>query len=571
MLRAVIIFFCILRSGQALAAPFDLLIAGFGGYGSCSLGYNGHQVAREAAKLQAFLATSKAVHAQLLLSCFDNVHNTVSTHIGDASQFSALSFEDLRLKVESLARKTKQKRVILIGHSHGGWLAMHTASQLAPDIALSFLVTIDPISREACPPLLFGSGLAAKLVGDPYRHSCEQFPPDITDEVQFALARRSKGWLHLYQTRTSHLHSSGSVRAHVSREMVYPQIELNEAHSFIAEDPDAWHLIRAAVYQDQPMPPQTIPAGPAPAGPATLFNLPQGLFSARVFMRYRKSTAVFYPRSRKTDVALFQPNVEPILGANAKISANIGVGYGQSLPFVRTRTKRRGVTRQRVLDLHYVKDRWGVDLFLHDYKSLFRERFPQRDTTIFGDTLFRSGGDTAVFPNMRMRGIGLDALYTLWPERFSYLAAMSQRVIPTSSGWSPTVFATLRYNELSNPDPILPADIGSDPRYRFMSGYHDVSFTVLPGLAGIFVMDSWYVSMLATYGYGIQHFNFKGAPTHSPDQAVAKTNIQGALGTNRGNAFFGIMGYYSNMSRSGKSFGVYESLSSVELFLGKHF
>jgi len=86
-------------------------------------------------------------------------------------------------------------RIVIIGHSYGGWTAMKSAFAVGTNIDL--LVTIDPISLEKC---THGSWI---MKGD----YCKMFPPDFETFRLESLASLTGEWLHFWQTQQASLHS----------------------------------------------------------------------------------------------------------------------------------------------------------------------------------------------------------------------------------------------------------------------------------------------------------------------------------------------------------------------------
>jgi hypothetical protein len=562
----------------AAPAPPDLVIAGFGGYGSCGYGPLDHPVAAKARELAHQLQEKRRLSATLLLSCFGATPGdpdvTEVEEPGGAAVTTPRTVEDLAARLTVLARGSRQQRVIVAGHSHGGWLAMQVALALPRDVHVAFLVTIDPISRVKCDPLRFAATVAAKTIGDPHHDYCESFPPDVSVAQQSALAGRTLGWLHFYQTQTQDLHSSGAALAHRSRRVEFStgQTGGSMEHAYIAGAPEVWRDVTAAALNDAAVPVAADPNLQAPTGSdAPLFLLPDAIRSWRLLSRYRKATAVFYPRrGDKSHAVVYQPNVAPVAGVDLEVSANLGVEYDRSLPMLQRRSKL-GSTSASAFDLHYVRERFSVDLYLHDYHSLFRETYNRHDVRPFRDALFGGVDDATVFPSMRLTGAGLDGVFTLWPDRFSNLAAMSQSVIPLRGGWSPVAVASLRYSTLSNDAPILPPGFFNMPGWEDFAGLRAWSATLLPGAAGVVVKGPWYLAAIGAYGYGYQHFEADRAPLGSPDQAVADTALQGSVGYSNLAHFMGLTAFYGSLASDAGNLGVFQTLSSVEAFYGRRF
>gem|GEM_PF-844146 len=101
-------------------------------------------------------------------------------------------------------------RLILIGHSYGGWTAMTVAEQVArkstrSESVVAGLVTIDPISRKNCTYTSW--------------NNCVTAPADFTEERLEFLRYASKYWANFFQRKTPWLHSSRISQAHFNKEL----------------------------------------------------------------------------------------------------------------------------------------------------------------------------------------------------------------------------------------------------------------------------------------------------------------------------------------------------------------
>jgi pimeloyl-ACP methyl ester carboxylesterase len=75
----------------------------------------------------------------------------------------------------------------VIGHSYGGWTAMHSALKISGPIRS--LTTIDPISPLKCTPV------AARTGSD----ECKKFPSDIEPTMLQSLHEKTAVWQHYWQ------------------------------------------------------------------------------------------------------------------------------------------------------------------------------------------------------------------------------------------------------------------------------------------------------------------------------------------------------------------------------------
>jgi len=115
-------------------------------------------------------------------------------------------------------------RVVIIGHSYGGWRAMHLASSqqtLAYVRAPIQLVTVDPISKANCT--------------NPFMPGCRQAPADFGEQELATLHARTQ-WLNVVQT-PGFIASDEIPAAHVN-------LKLRAASHFtIVTNPTLWQAV----------------------------------------------------------------------------------------------------------------------------------------------------------------------------------------------------------------------------------------------------------------------------------------------------------------------------------------
>lgn len=535
-------------------AMADSVVVGFGGYASCRRGELEHPVAR------GVLGLVRTIEARALIACFG------LTSSDPVVEGASTTLPELVAKIVTMARATRTRQVVIIGHSHGGWLALQVALRLPVDVQLAYLVTLDPISLLYCGPLEFASIAPAEAIGDPHSLDCQRFPRDVDESQQASIAKRSLGWLGYHQAQTMKLRSSAPKWAHRAREVVLP-VEDGEAHQAIADDPGIWREIAEVVRAGRALP-EAVPAiTPSPPAQAA-FALPELYRSWHVGLRYRKAAVGFLPRLGRGDEArVFQPNAEPFVVLDHNLSVNVGLSYARTVPFLKARDQQLGHTEAQVFDAHFRQGRWGFDFFAHDYRSLFADHVHRGDLRPFRDAAFGGVDRPDVLPTMRLVGGGVDALYTLWPAQFSQIAAMSPAVVPLRSGWSPIGVLSLRSAALSHDRPLLPAGFAGDQAPLGPNSYRSRSLAALPGLAGLVVQSSWYAAAFAAYGFGYQHIAFDKVY----DLPATSTSARGSLGYFTEDGFAGVVGYYGAINSSAGALNVNETLSSVEVFAGRRF
>jgi pimeloyl-ACP methyl ester carboxylesterase len=118
----------------------------------------------------------------------------------------------------------KERPVLMIGHSFGGWLAMQLVQRL-PRGRVRGLVTFDPISLKHCTPDVYATSVenyrdalnsrpeeqrdkvnAEALAVQNSAEGCREFPKDI-DVKQLLQFVGADAWFHYYQTKDILLHS----------------------------------------------------------------------------------------------------------------------------------------------------------------------------------------------------------------------------------------------------------------------------------------------------------------------------------------------------------------------------
>jgi len=114
----------------------------------------------------------------------------------------------------------------MIGHSHGGWLAIKNTLALANEVSVDALFSSDPISRVYCrPPAITG---------------CTGFPQDITKDNQEEVKGTTGYWLNAWQSQTFYLHSGPSGSAD-------DNMKISAGHTAMDNHVDLWAKIDAKV------------------------------------------------------------------------------------------------------------------------------------------------------------------------------------------------------------------------------------------------------------------------------------------------------------------------------------
>jgi len=111
------------------------------------------------------------------------------------------------------------QRLIIAGHSYGGWLSMQMAHKLIHQRQVGGLFTIDPISAEEC--------------NVQTREGCQRAPEDLDASERQRIADWTGYWKNFYQERSDLLHSGKIIEADENE-------VLGARHLSIAEEKTVW-------------------------------------------------------------------------------------------------------------------------------------------------------------------------------------------------------------------------------------------------------------------------------------------------------------------------------------------
>jgi pimeloyl-ACP methyl ester carboxylesterase len=145
-----------------------------------------------------------------LFSCFTSTSELYlrGNQDPDVVGGDAWDLNPLLSRIQTLSEDFRRP-VIIIGHSHGGWLAMSLAEALPRPIANGFLATIDPISFTECNPSTYWDAAFNLNIWSgtaPCRQAPGDFTPARVERIRANLAGHQ--WKHYYQTYFAPLHSS---------------------------------------------------------------------------------------------------------------------------------------------------------------------------------------------------------------------------------------------------------------------------------------------------------------------------------------------------------------------------
>jgi len=216
------------------AGESDVLVVAMGGYNSCgSRGPTGIGMYAPVNKLMQELKGSwpdREVH--YVITCLKSspppggqVELITSRAPGKVYSGNTATVQK---EIETISRMRKVTTVFMAGHSYGGWMAMHLASKLAPEVPLKGLYTIDPISPRCGPSQVVFGG-----------QDCHQAPKEFDNQL---IHDRVANWQNFYQNQDSWLTSSAIPEAR-NHHIVY-----RGPHTNIDSDTRTWKVVHSSVY-----------------------------------------------------------------------------------------------------------------------------------------------------------------------------------------------------------------------------------------------------------------------------------------------------------------------------------
>ncbi|TNE50499.1 MAG: alpha/beta fold hydrolase [Deltaproteobacteria bacterium] len=232
-----------------------------GGWGSCGRTGWGSLTPRKTGMYepaQRLLAKAKAKTGESshwIVSCFGMYSSRayVVTSAAPEKVYSA-SVETFLSYVQRESQRAGGRSLFLIGHSHGGWLAMRVAYALRQIRTIPLLVTIDPISRTQCTPSRMVAAYfrsATQLRPEP---GCTNSPPDFTSNQEKEIHSAVGWWKNFYQSQSPLLHSAYIGQAHKNTMLSFDVSSwlAYQAHVNIGSDARVWAEIERLTLQALP-------------------------------------------------------------------------------------------------------------------------------------------------------------------------------------------------------------------------------------------------------------------------------------------------------------------------------
>jgi hypothetical protein len=187
-------------------APRNPAIVVMGGFNSCLTDVNGASTPVGSARWNnaAGLSARFAVGAQRWVrSCYDTSGNIFFIEAKAPGVVRRATVSDPSPFFQAVKDETDdgQNPLFLLGHSHGGWLAMYTAYWLNDASDVRLLETVDPISPLNCTPSSYYTAIMSPATAPWMLAGCMEAPSDFTDAQLARISRRlpERAWIHYYQ------------------------------------------------------------------------------------------------------------------------------------------------------------------------------------------------------------------------------------------------------------------------------------------------------------------------------------------------------------------------------------
>lgn len=147
-------------------------------------------------------------------------------------------------------------KVVMIGHSHGGWLVMNAASDWRGKAKISHLITIDPVSYINCSEagaiiekgLKFMYDISLTGLLFPIADNCQVAPTDLIAVMPKILQNIAGKFYNFYETDFSPVHSSSIEGASPNVKLAFPKS--NFAHAAILNDQRVWSSIDTLISRE---------------------------------------------------------------------------------------------------------------------------------------------------------------------------------------------------------------------------------------------------------------------------------------------------------------------------------
>jgi pimeloyl-ACP methyl ester carboxylesterase len=185
----------------------------------------GASLYRDFSTLIAGLQQRRSIRSNYVVTCYSLSSQLYVANSDMPEDIEAIDESTLPDYIRSFQEAHGDGRVLWIGHSYGGWLAMKTLLSFSDDartLPRTTLFTIDPISRRTCS--------ASRWLG------CSSAPTDISESEYAQLGSKVDHWVNFFQRRTPVVRSSAVKGAQRN-------VELGVGHTSIDNHPRVWGSI----------------------------------------------------------------------------------------------------------------------------------------------------------------------------------------------------------------------------------------------------------------------------------------------------------------------------------------
>lgn len=205
-----------------------------GGYVSCRTSWNDPT---SAPVFQA--AVLRLAPKSFVAACYRNDSTVLAFRSDLTDEMTVGGVEALTDAVRSrMAAAEPGSKLVVIGHSYGGWAVIKAAAALAGEMDVAYLATIDPVSTSACPP-------AAYLEADEPFGPCTVAPAELAADF-VKLREAGVVWVQFYQDRYAFIRSTPIAEATQNLYLTYPNLSdfwAWQAHALMDGDPRVWDVL----------------------------------------------------------------------------------------------------------------------------------------------------------------------------------------------------------------------------------------------------------------------------------------------------------------------------------------
>lgn len=573
----------VIFSLSAIDAKADhYLISIHGGNGSCRLGVD-HQRAYPNALDLAKNLEAKGHRVTLNATCYQRVSYNVN--------FKNARNEDVVLDrvayaeyFNEIINRENPDKLILIGHSYGGWLSLFLAERLPKDRKIDILITIDPISQIYCtiPELLSRYPMHYTL--ETPKPGCQQAPADFGPERLRRIASRSGLWRHYFQNRTKPLRS-GPISEATSNILLYNgEVEVpSDAHGLVIEHEKIWNQLKVDTGLESTSNNYADAKILSPEDIDLWRNVEKEKFnwaafsevSVRLRFVYQKAGFSLFPKynaggGNKT-VATYNPNANPSIGLLAKLGSNAVFGISRNIASEVFGNQGKVKSVSANYFFRYVHRQFYFEGNYQRLEGFFIDRVNDRDVSPFRDSVFKKIETKDNIPGMKMTSTNVSAAWLHHPERISLRAMFTQMDKQFDSDASFIGVTSLNRTVISSPNDFIPDDLKSS--YGDASSFNRIEIStiaVMPGVAFAIVHREFYLGGILAWGVAQRWLNISPEP--------GRFSVQGSAGMLTGTAgyfgdtyFAGLSGQKGIYSQAMANFGLTNYYSSAEIFAGRHF